>query len=152
MARQSVSKHLAVLEAANLVTTVWHGRQKLHYLNPAPINDVAERWINRYDQQRVHALSDLKKALEETPMDKPAFVYKTYINTTPEQLWRALTEPAFTERYWGTVLESDIEESGPLVKLTVGARRFRAGKHNRRNGQRRLAHGLFGPEDPARDR
>ena len=65
MARQSVSKHLAVLEGANLVTTVWRGRQKLHFLNPAPINDIAERWINRYDRPRVDALSDLKRALEE---------------------------------------------------------------------------------------
>ena len=50
MARQSVSKHLSVLEGANLVTTVRRGREKLHYLNAAPINDIAERWINRYDQ------------------------------------------------------------------------------------------------------
>ena len=63
MARQSVSKHLAILEDANLVITVRRGREKLHYLNAAPINDIAERWINRYDQQRVAALSDLKKAL-----------------------------------------------------------------------------------------
>jgi uncharacterized protein YndB with AHSA1/START domain/biotin operon repressor len=107
MARQSVSKHLAVLEAAGLVTTVWRGREKLHYLNAAPINDIAERWINRYDQQRVHALADLKKALEESPMDKPEFVYTTYINTTAERLWQALTDPAFTQRYWGVTVESD---------------------------------------------
>src|ERR1044071_2397704 len=65
MARQSVSKHLAVLEAANLVTTVWRGREKLHYLNAAPINEIADRWIHRYDRQRVQALSDLKRALED---------------------------------------------------------------------------------------
>jgi DNA-binding transcriptional ArsR family regulator len=65
MARQSVSKHLAVLEAAMLVTTVRRGREKLHYLNPAPINEIAERWISRYDQERVRALSDLKRALED---------------------------------------------------------------------------------------
>ena len=70
MARQSVSKHLAILEAANLVTTIRHGREKLHYLNAAPINDIAERWIKRYDRERVRALSDLKRALEETPMEK----------------------------------------------------------------------------------
>jgi DNA-binding transcriptional ArsR family regulator len=64
MARQSVSKHLAVLEAALLVTTVRRGREKLHYLNPAPINEIAERWIRQYDQERVRALSDLKRALE----------------------------------------------------------------------------------------
>ena len=66
MARQSVSKHLAVLEAANLVTTVWRGREKLHYLNAAPINAIAERWINQYDRERVRALADLKRALEES--------------------------------------------------------------------------------------
>lgn len=107
MARQSVSKHLAVLEAARLVTTLRHGREKLHYLNAAPINDIAERWIHRYDRERVHALADLKKALETNPMDKPEFVYTTYIRTTPEQLWQALTDPAFTRRYWGMTFDSD---------------------------------------------
>src|SRR5262245_35262434 len=67
MARQSVSKHLAVLEAANLVTTVRRGREKLHYLNAALINEIVERWITRYEQPRVNALADLKKALEGTP-------------------------------------------------------------------------------------
>ena len=85
MARQSVSKHLAVLEAANLVTTVRRGREKLHYLNAAPINEIAERWITRYERDRVHALADLKRALEDTAVDRPSFVYTTYIKTTPEQ-------------------------------------------------------------------
>ena len=107
MARQSVSKHLAVLEAANLVTTVWRGREKLHYLNAEPINAIADRWISRYDQARVRALADLKTALEEGQMDKPGFVYATYISTTPERLWRALTEPAFTQRYWSTAFITD---------------------------------------------
>ena len=67
VSRQAVSKHLAILEAANLVSTVWRGREKLHYLNPGPINAIAERWINNYDTRRVQALADLKKALENTP-------------------------------------------------------------------------------------
>jgi DNA-binding transcriptional ArsR family regulator/uncharacterized protein YndB with AHSA1/START domain len=100
MARQSVSKHLAVLEAANLVTTVRRGREKLHYLNAAPINEIGERWINPYERDRVDALADLKRALEDTDMDKPSFVYTTYIRTTPERLWQALTDPVFTRRYW----------------------------------------------------
>ena len=107
MARQSVSKHLAVLEGAQLVSTVRRGREKLHYLNPAPINAISERWIDQYDRHRVRALADLKRALEDHPMDKPSFVYTTYIHTTPERLWQALTEPAFTERYWGLALESE---------------------------------------------
>src|ERR671925_1553027 len=53
MARQSVSKHLAVLEGANLVTTAWRGREKLHYLNAAPIDAIAERWIDQYHRERV---------------------------------------------------------------------------------------------------
>jgi DNA-binding transcriptional ArsR family regulator/uncharacterized protein YndB with AHSA1/START domain len=107
MARQSVTKHLAVLEAANLVTTVRRGREKLHYLNAAPINDIADRWITRYDQARVHALADLKHALEEQHMPNDDFVYVTYIAATPEEVWEALTSPAFTSRYWGATLDSD---------------------------------------------
>jgi DNA-binding transcriptional ArsR family regulator/uncharacterized protein YndB with AHSA1/START domain len=115
MARQSVSRHLAVLEAANLVTTVRRGREKLHYLNAAPINELSERWINRYDQERVLALADLKRALEDTPMQKPSFAYTTYIKTTPERLWQALTEPAFTERYWRTTFDTDWEVGSTMT-------------------------------------
>jgi uncharacterized protein YndB with AHSA1/START domain len=106
MARQSVSKHLAVLEAANLVSTKWRGREKLHFLNPVPINAIAERWMTQYDRARANALADLKHALEHHPMDT-SFVYTTYINATPERLWTALTDPAFTKRYWGVALVSD---------------------------------------------
>jgi uncharacterized protein YndB with AHSA1/START domain/DNA-binding transcriptional ArsR family regulator len=121
MARQSVSKHLAILEDANLVTAVRRGREKLHYLNAAPISEIAERWISRYDQQRVIALSDLKQALEGTAVDKPEFVYTTYIRTTPEQLWRGLTDPAFTRRYWGLAMESDWKAgSAVTVQLDRG--------------------------------
>jgi uncharacterized protein YndB with AHSA1/START domain/DNA-binding transcriptional ArsR family regulator len=116
MARQSVSKHLAILEAANLVTTVRRGREKLHYLNAVPINEIAERWITQYDRDRVQALGDLKQALEEAPMeDKPSFVYTTYIRTTPERLWQALTDPAFTRRYWGIAFDSDWEAGSPMT-------------------------------------
>jgi len=107
MARQSVSKHLDVLEEANLVTTVRRGREKLHYLNAAPIGELAERWIGNYDRPRVRALARLKHGLEATQMQKPSFVYTTYIRTTPEELWQALTQPEFTEEYWGLRLESD---------------------------------------------
>lgn len=104
MARQSVSKHLAVLEAADLVTTAWRGREKLHYLNAAPVNAIADRWIGHYARERVQALADLKKALES---EMNEFVYKTYIKTTPEKLWQALTDPAFTSRYWGVTFDSE---------------------------------------------
>jgi uncharacterized protein YndB with AHSA1/START domain/DNA-binding transcriptional ArsR family regulator len=111
MARQSVSKHLAVLEAASLVTTVRRGREKLHYLNAAPINAIADRWISQYHRERARALADLKAALEEEPMTSTMagteFVYTTYIKTTPQRLWQALTDPAFTRRYWGASFVSD---------------------------------------------
>ena len=64
MTRQAVSKHLALLEEANLVAVVWRGRQKLHYLNPVPIHDIADRWIGKFERSRLQALGDLKKALE----------------------------------------------------------------------------------------
>jgi DNA-binding transcriptional ArsR family regulator len=65
MTRQAVTKHLALLEDVNLIVTVWRGREKLHYLNPVPIQEIYERWINKYEHHRVRALADLKKALEE---------------------------------------------------------------------------------------
>ena len=65
MSRQAVAKHLAVLEAANLVATVWRGRVKLHFLNPVPIAQIADRWIGKFERGRLRALSDLKKSLEK---------------------------------------------------------------------------------------
>jgi DNA-binding transcriptional ArsR family regulator len=64
MTRQAVSKHLAILEEANLVVTVRRGREKLHYLNPVPINEIADRWIGKFERHRLQALSDLKTKLE----------------------------------------------------------------------------------------
>ena len=64
MTRQAVSKHLAILEAANLVATIRRGREKLHYLNPVPIHEIAERWIGKFERSRLQALSDMKQALE----------------------------------------------------------------------------------------
>ena len=64
VSRQAVSKHLAVLEEANLVAVVWRGREKLHYLNPVPIHEIAERWIGKFEQGRLRALAELKKELE----------------------------------------------------------------------------------------
>lgn len=117
MTRQAVAKHLGVLEEAGLVVTSWHGREKHHHLNAAPINDVADRWIRRYDRARAEALADLKTALqenaEETEMSDD-FVYVTYIRTTPEKLWQALTDPAFITRYF--------EGGGPTSDWTPGSK------------------------------
>src|SRR5215472_12298029 len=64
MTRQAVTKHLAILEEANLIATVRRGREKLHHLNPVPIHEIADRWIGKYERARLRALSDLKKRLE----------------------------------------------------------------------------------------
>ncbi|WP_024518938.1 metalloregulator ArsR/SmtB family transcription factor [Bradyrhizobium sp. Tv2a-2] len=65
MTRQAVTKHLAILEDANLVTTLRHGREKLHYLNPVPIHQIGERWIKKFERAKLTALSELKKQLEK---------------------------------------------------------------------------------------
>jgi DNA-binding transcriptional ArsR family regulator len=64
MTRQAVTKHLKLLEEATLVVTIWQGREKLHYLNPLPIHDIAERWIGKFERGRLRVLAELKKRLE----------------------------------------------------------------------------------------
>jgi DNA-binding transcriptional ArsR family regulator len=65
MTRQAVTKHLGILEAANLVSTIRHGREKLHYINPVPIHQIGERWIRKFERGNLHALSELKRQLEK---------------------------------------------------------------------------------------
>jgi DNA-binding transcriptional ArsR family regulator len=64
MTRQAVTKHLKLLEEAQLVVTIWRGREKFHYLNPVPIHEIAERWIDKYERGRLRVLAELKKNLE----------------------------------------------------------------------------------------
>jgi uncharacterized protein YndB with AHSA1/START domain/DNA-binding transcriptional ArsR family regulator len=107
MTRQAATQHLAVLEAANLVSTVRRGREKLHYLNPVPLHDIQQRWIDKFEQPRLRTLSALKRRAEEAMSDRPTFVYVTYIESTPELVWEALTDPDLTARYWGHANVSD---------------------------------------------
>ena len=110
MTRQSASQHLAVLEAANLVSTTWRGREKLHHLNPVPLHEVGERWIETFDRPRLSALSAIRHAAEEQAMSEqatPDYVYVTYIRATAEQVWHALTDADLTGRFWGHRNESD---------------------------------------------
>lgn len=114
MARQSVSQHLAVLEAANLVSTVRKGRLKLHYLNPVPLHDIAHRWIQEFEYPRLHALHAVKHHAEEAdmtaPENNPSFVYVTYIHSTPAKVWEALTDAHLTAEYWGHSNVSDWQQ------------------------------------------
>jgi len=104
MARQSVTQHLGVLEEANLVSTARRGREKLHYLNPVPLQEIQERWIEKFERPRLRALSELRRRAEDAMTDPtfdPTFVYVTYIKATPERVWQALTDPELTAAYWG---------------------------------------------------
>jgi DNA-binding transcriptional ArsR family regulator len=64
MSRQAVTKHLKLLEEAGLVVTIWRGREKFHYLNPVPIHQIADRWIDKYERGRLRVLAELKQNLE----------------------------------------------------------------------------------------
>lgn len=108
MARQSATQHLDILVRANLVTVVRRGRERLHYLNPAPIQEIQERWISVFDRPRLGALSAIKRQAEEDAMTSvPTYVYVTYIHAGPEQVWRALTDADLTAQFWGHANVSD---------------------------------------------
>ncbi|NDU76456.1 metalloregulator ArsR/SmtB family transcription factor [Actinomadura sp. DSM 109109] len=113
MARQSATQHLDVLVGAGLVTVVRRGRERLHYLNPAPIHEVGERWISEFDRPRLQALSAIKDQAEEYAMTVPSYVYVTYIRARAEEVWRALTDADLTARYWGHSNVSDWRPGSP---------------------------------------
>jgi uncharacterized protein YndB with AHSA1/START domain len=105
MTRFGVMKHLRVLEEARLVVTRRRGREKLHFLNPVPIRLIHDRWVSKYAEPWAATLSDLKKRLEEKTMEK---VFEIYIKTTPERLWKAITDPEMRSKYtFGVRVKSD---------------------------------------------
>ncbi len=107
MTRFGVMKHLGVLEEAGLVTTVKVGREKRHFLNPVPIRLVRDRWISKFAEPVVGAMSALKTRLE-IPMDTFDHVYSVFIKAAPDRVWRAITEGDETVRYYyGTRVASD---------------------------------------------
>jgi uncharacterized protein YndB with AHSA1/START domain/DNA-binding transcriptional ArsR family regulator len=107
MTRQAASQHLEVLAAANLVTTVRRGRDKLHYLNPVPLWELQDRWIGRFERPRLRALRAVKHRAEENLMERPDYVYVTYIESSPERVWLALTDAEVTAEFWGHSNVSD---------------------------------------------
>src|ERR1700683_4903498 len=103
MTRFGVMKHLKLLEEAGLVVTRRHGREKLHFLNPIPIRLVHDRWVSKYAEPWVAALSEIKQELERT-MKK---VFEIYIRTTPERLWEAITDSEIRTKFqFGNRVES----------------------------------------------
>ncbi|MFG2088373.1 SRPBCC domain-containing protein [Spirillospora sp. NPDC048824] len=123
MARQSATQHLDLLAQADLVVVVRRGRERLHYLNPAPINQIGERWIAAYDAPRLAALSTIRDRAEELAMNEtaatetattvPTYVYVTYIQATAEQVWKALTDADLTAQYWHHANVSDWQVGSP---------------------------------------
>jgi uncharacterized protein YndB with AHSA1/START domain/DNA-binding transcriptional ArsR family regulator len=105
MTRFGVMKHLKLLEQAGLVVTRRRGREKLHFLNAIPIRLIHDRWVSKYTEPWVAALSDLKHELETKTMVK---VFEIYIKTTPERLWTAITDTEMRRKYnFGAVVTSE---------------------------------------------
>jgi len=120
MSRFGVMKHLRVLHQAGLIATRKVGRERLHYLNPVPIQLIADRWINKYAAARASALADLKTALEGVkgmPTDsKPRLVYQIIIKAPQQRVWEAITTPEFTARYYyGSTLTTDLTVGSPFT-------------------------------------
>jgi uncharacterized protein YndB with AHSA1/START domain len=117
MTRFGVMKHLKQLEAAGLVVTRRRGREKLHFLNPVPIRLVHDRWVSKYTEPWAAALSGLKQQLEDKTMEK---IFEIYIKTTPQRLWKAITEPEQRRQYnFGAGVFSDWK---PGSSYTMSAR------------------------------
>ncbi|HYP09666.1 MAG TPA: SRPBCC domain-containing protein [Bryobacteraceae bacterium] len=105
MTRFGVMKHLKLLEEASLVVSRRRGREKLHYLNAVPIRLLHDRWVSKYAERWVEALSNLKRDLENNTMEK---IFEMYIKTTPERLWQAITDPDMRAKYnFGVKVKSD---------------------------------------------
>ena len=120
MTRFGVMKHLRILETAGLVVTHKVGREKLHYLNPVPVQLIHDRWVSKYTRPQAAALADLKDELErgETMSAAPSQVYQVYIKASPEQVWDAITRPEFTTRYFfGSRVETTGEAGTPVRHL-----------------------------------
>ncbi len=102
MSRQAVTKHLKILEKADLVVPLWKGKEKLHYLNPIPLRLIYSRWINKFDNLRIESLYELKNILENTNQEVKmnGFIYQIVIAASAEKVWASLTKPEFTQKFW----------------------------------------------------
>jgi len=156
MSRFGVMKHLKVLENASLITTRRVGREKYHYLNPVPIQEIAERWISAYAQPWVGHLTSLKHALERpsdamtSTLTKPKHVYTLIIKTTPEQLWQALTDPTLTPQYYyGFTLDSPLTVGSPFQYKLPNGQVLVGGEVLEVDPPRRLVTSFVGLWDPA---
>ncbi len=121
MSRQAVTKHLKILEEANLVVPVWKGREKFHYLNPVPMRQIYMRWINKFDEPRIEGLFDLKESSELIKQEETmnGLMYQIVIASSAEKIWTSLTQPEFTQKFWfGRKIESNWEIGSPVAIVT----------------------------------
>src|SRR5690349_5901054 len=128
MSRFGVMKHLRVLEAANLVTSRKVGRERHHYLNPVPIRQLHDRWLDRYRVRATDLLDDLRYSLETDPMTlstdtttqaPPDHVVTTFIKASPDRVWQALTESSFTTRYYHRSTVDSDWQAGSAYRYSI---------------------------------
>lgn len=113
MTRFGVMKHLKVLEEAGLVVTRRSGREKLHFLNPVPVRLIHDRWIDKYTERHVSALTDLKAELEDKMSETTIKVFEIYIKAPVEKVWEAITSPEWTAKYgYRAMLDADLRAGG----------------------------------------
>jgi uncharacterized protein YndB with AHSA1/START domain len=136
MTRFGVMKHLKVLEEAHLVTTRKRGREKLHFLNPVPIQLVYERWVSKYAQPWAATLTGIKRDLEDRTMEK---VFEIYIKSTPERVWEAITDGEMRKKYtFGVGATSDWTTGSTYTAGVPGVADISAGENLEVDPPRRL--------------
>ena len=121
MSRFGVMKHLQILERAHLISSTKVGRERRHYLNPIPIQQIYDRWVSKYAGAWTGAMTRLKYELEDlAPMaDTTTHVYEIFIRTTPERLWQALTDGDQTAQYYFGTRVQDITDVGANYQYTA---------------------------------
>jgi uncharacterized protein YndB with AHSA1/START domain/DNA-binding transcriptional ArsR family regulator len=150
MSRQAVTKHLKILESAELIVPVWKGKEKLHYLNPVPLRLIYSRWINKFDENRIQGIYDLKNELENTTQEvkMKGFVYQIVIATSAEKVWESLTKPEFTQKFWfGRSVISDWELGSPVSILTPEGKEEMKGEVVEFQPNKRLSYTWRTPEE-----
>ncbi|HEU0303628.1 MAG TPA: SRPBCC domain-containing protein, partial [Gaiellaceae bacterium] len=122
ISRFGVMKHVKVLEEAGLVVTRKVGRRRLHYLNPVPIREIHDRWTGKFAARASAALLGLRDHVEKgVTMSVPAHVYVVYVKASPERIWEALTQSAFTQHYYyASTVDSDWEAGGSYTYSIQG--------------------------------
>ena len=150
MSRQAVTKHLKILEQAELIIPVWKGKEKIHYLNPVPLQLVYNRWMSKFDENRVRALYNLKSVLENMNQEAnmKGLMYQIVITSKAQQVWEFLTNPDFTKKFWfGRQVISDWEIGSQVRVVTPDGKEEVQGKVLEFDPYKRLSYTWQTPEE-----